>query len=733
MNSFIAWPNKNRMATIYVKSPTESKGKDFIPGKELYELINNPVAGIEHVAWLERMNGTNITFEKSNNINLPFSCDILKVTPGFVSVYSVKTMNGEPPSPLKAGEVFITESMAKKVFATENPIGKILYFTKSDKDATAINYFVISAVIKDLPKMTKEKADLYFPQNQSIEIERDYRKAVTVLLAEGNSSADINKRLRQLPRFGEKNESFLTVETFTDQMKRPEYLVGILLFPLMGALILIVAMINFLKLCVHDFYSRTRELSLRKNLGSTPGELFLLLFIKVFILLFCSCFATFIFTELFIPLLYAYHPKGATTLKVEHIELICLQLKLLLGLLIVSGGVCLWTVYHINRIQIIDALRYKREKQIMRNFLLGVQIFTAFLFVGITVVTYIQNEKLQNIRNNTLSGQEASNIWKISLNEVQLQGREDEIIDRLKKEFTIEDVLIEINTSIVEYETPQGDIISGARKLVSKNYANFMKLPIQGRMPHTNDEAMVSRTLIWRMEKDSLSTDIVMFKDKTYQITGVYDALPFDAICSKKEFDKNINSGFNIITLIDEEPKSDLYVKSISGQGKKGKENILTIIRTWLPETVSFTIYSMEEDQFMNNGLGRMMRDVFIFFTMIALIIITFSLYSAIVIDTETRKKEVAIRKINGAGYRIIFLLFGKLYIRLLCITAIPALSIVYLYISTLIRLVNSSSNNWINNPIIWLIIVFIVTGITFITVIYRIRYVFRLNPAEVI
>lgn len=732
MNAFTGWQHAGRMANIYVKSPTDSNGKEYISGKELYALMNNPVAGIEHVTWFEKNHEVNITFETSQNIEKPFLCDILKVTPDFVFTYSVETTDGPLPT-LKTGEIFITESMAKKVFASENPVGKVLYLTKTEQDTTATDYYTISAVIKDLPRMTREHADLYFPQTTPVEMERNYRKAVTVLLAKRISTGEVNKRLqKQFPRFGEYNDCYLTVETFYEQIMRPDHLLG-MLFPLMGALILIVAMINFLKLCITDFYSRTRELSLRKSLGSQPMGLFSLLFIKISILLLLAVFATLILTELFIPLLYMYHPKGATTLRIEQSELLGLQFKFLIALFIISAGVCLWSVFRINRLQIMNTIRNKRGKHIVRNTLLGVQVFTAFLFVGITVVTYIENDKWQKTINQTLTTKQTSEIWKINLKDVQLHGHEDDIIDRLKKQASIEDVVIDTYGPDVVYETQHGNILNGSRKMVTENYAGFMKLPVQGRMPRTDDEAIVSRTLIWNLEKEGLSTNIVSFKDKTYQITGVYETLPFDAVCSKEEFDKNPDRGFSIITLTDGENKKSIYVKSVTGQGKKAKADIETVVRTWLPETIPFVIFSMKEDQFMNGGLGQMMRDVFVFFTIIAMIIITFSLYSAIVIDTQTRKKEVAIRKINGAGYHVISLLFGKLYIRLLGITVIPALAIVYLYISGLTRLTGSDSNNWINNPALWLSITLLVSGIVFVTVIYHIRTISRLNPAEAI
>ena len=128
-----------------------------------------------------------------------------------------------------------------------------------------------------------------------------------------------------------------------------------------------------------------------------------------------------------------------------------------------------------------------------------------------------------------------------------------------------------------------------------------------------------------------------------------------------------------------------------------------------------------------------MISELFMLLSVISLIITVLGIYSAITLDTYSRQKEVAIRKINGAGPRVIALLFGKLYIRLLVIAAIPSLAIVYLFLRMLISKKVVISAEWLNNPVLWLSIIFLTTTIVFITVAYRIWLISRLNPAEVI
>ena len=101
------------------------------------------------------------------------------------------------------------------------------------------------------------------------------------------------------------------------------------------------------------------------------------------------------------------------------------------------------------------------------------------------------------------------------------------------------------------------------------------------------------------------------------------------------------------------------------------------------------------------------MSELFMLLSVISLIITVLGIYSAITLDTYSRQKEVAIRKINGAGPRVIALLFGKLYIRLLVIAAIPSLAIVYIFLRKMISKKVVISAEWLNNPVLWLSILF--------------------------
>lgn len=122
-NQFIAWANSDRMANIYVKSAQYGYEDPYIPGEVVQELMGNPITGIGQIAYSYGYGQANISISKENQKEIPYQCSIQNVTKDFPTIFSIQTLEGQTPT-LKPGEVFISESSAKKIFGAENSIGK---------------------------------------------------------------------------------------------------------------------------------------------------------------------------------------------------------------------------------------------------------------------------------------------------------------------------------------------------------------------------------------------------------------------------------------------------------------------------------------------------------------------------------------------------------------------------------------------------------------------------------
>ena len=124
------------------------------------------------------------------------------------------------------------------------------------------------------------------------------------------------------------------------------------------------------------------------------------------------------------------------------------------------------------------------------------------------------------------------------------------------------------------------------------------------------------------------------------------------------------------------------------------------------------------------------LRDVVLFMAFISLLISMLGIYSAVTLDTKYRRKEMAIRKINGAGIRQIAILFARLYIVLLFSTAILAFPLV----GVLLHFFSQMYASFVEVGVLFYSSIFLVVVLlTVVTVYVRIRNIARINPAEVI
>ena len=113
-NQFIAWANSDRMANIYAKSAQYGYEDPYFPGEVVQELMGNPITGIGQIAYSYGYGQANISISKENQKEIPYQCSIQNVTKDFPNIFGIQTLEGQTPT-LKPGEVFISESSAKKI------------------------------------------------------------------------------------------------------------------------------------------------------------------------------------------------------------------------------------------------------------------------------------------------------------------------------------------------------------------------------------------------------------------------------------------------------------------------------------------------------------------------------------------------------------------------------------------------------------------------------------------
>ena len=133
----------------------------------------------------------------------------------------------------------------------------------------------------------------------------------------------------------------------------------------------------------------------------------------------------------------------------------------------------------------------------------------------------------------------------------------------------------------------------------------------------------------------------------------------------------------------------------------------------------------------------EIMRDASWILSSICLVICLMGIWSTIALDTRSRQKEVALRKIHGAKRGDISLLFGRLYLWLIGIATLVSTPLIILF-NTLLK--DWARNGFINgmaerlSPTLPILASLALTALIIILIVgYHLHQVLQVKPAEMI
>ena len=209
---------------------------------------------------------------------------------GFFRIFSHEFIAGSPESALGEPNLLVlTESAAKKIFGSENPIGKIVNLN-GDGDLK------VTAVIKDVPKNSHFSFKYLVSFSTQHQRLGDYLKNwfvilgwSYVLLENGADPAAVEQKMNAVAQrhsgakareFGQQMEYHLQKVTdihlkshIQDEIEANGNIQYIYIFSVVAAFVLIIACINFINLATARSSHRGMEVGLRKVFGAQRKRL----------------------------------------------------------------------------------------------------------------------------------------------------------------------------------------------------------------------------------------------------------------------------------------------------------------------------------------------------------------------------------------------------------------------------------------------------------------------------
>jgi hypothetical protein len=244
---------------------------------------------------------TNIDFEYEK---VSHKADCLIIDSSFFSIFNVRIVEGSMDFLIpRSNKIAITREKALQLFGNENPVGKKLYTSEDYCEE-------ICAVVTGLPKRSNYPFDLLRGTTTDIDNEGSYFIGnILVELVPGIDMKIFEKKLYEheisIPWISYiKNMTIipLTSVRYKDpNIERDVRFQHIIIFALVGLLLILCTLFNYLVLFVSRFGIRRRELALRTVYGASVRSLFAMLSVEFLISLIVALVAGLALINIFSP------------------------------------------------------------------------------------------------------------------------------------------------------------------------------------------------------------------------------------------------------------------------------------------------------------------------------------------------------------------------------------------------------------------------------------------------
>jgi putative ABC transport system permease protein len=212
------------------------------------------------------------------------------VEPDFPLMMSLRIINGTATGLNNPSSILLSESVAKALFGEEDPINKTI---KVDNK----KYFKVTGIYEDLPYGTEfHDVSFLLPWKYFLEEESWVKRSETnwgnnsflllVQIAPNTSFNQVSSKIENIKTRHAKEEARFNPKAFLHPMSRwhlySEWENGVAvrgriqfvwLFGIIGAFVLLLACINFMNLSTARSQKRSKEVGVRKAVGSTRSQL----------------------------------------------------------------------------------------------------------------------------------------------------------------------------------------------------------------------------------------------------------------------------------------------------------------------------------------------------------------------------------------------------------------------------------------------------------------------------
>ena len=654
--------------------------------------------------------------------------------PNFAGYRSAIT--GEKIKVLDTHDAIISKKLSQQIFGDRNPVGTSVNLMKGDD-----NYQLrIVDVYQDLSlnEINGRPTALYFSpcEFEDMDFDQYFARQLYVVLKEGSTpqqlEAEANGRLKPL---GLKTNIRPLKEQLDEE--NASSATGCSITYLISSLILLAAIIGFMRMHAQLFWMRRREISLRITNGATRLQLFSMFATEV-VMIVLLAYIMAVFMGAWICDYLAMPQFAEITFELGTISHLYLY-SLVIGLVVIV--LCLAVIWIVlsricRRTQTLDSGMRRSHNHWFRNTMLCVQVMISMFFLGVTFCllcwagkmaeyNHIPDDERPYKQSLYMQTYDAENSQRLRDKLIHLPQVERWIpyswgywkIDELAENEEFSKAVWQGDRIVTHY---------CIRNTSDTSLLDFMKIKVNWKPKADKKKCiLVNEELYKHMRQHRVApNDMLTIDNDSYKIAGTFQSIPYVQ-----------NMKYDMYTFIVIDPKfsyetNDYILVAKPGEYKEMEVAVDRTIQQLEPTVVAQMSTNLRNRIAFEMFMVEILQSIAWALAVVSLAICLISIFSTVMLDTETRKKEVAIRKVNGALTKDIAKLFGRTYM-LICIIAmvfaVVAMLLFHVVLSQIFDMVEI-------NPVVPILMGVLVVAVFIVVIIaWQVHKTMKVDPSEIL
>jgi putative ABC transport system permease protein len=644
----------------------------------------------------------NIHFEfEGKNMDFQELDNVVYANSSFLKQMDFPIIRGAGPEALdEPYKIFLAEKVAKKYFGNDNPIGKYLTVDEHYK-------MEVVGILQDIPTNTNVPFELLVSYPTIIDINESYMNSwgaywsgtLYVVLKEGQ---DPDEMAQYIESIREPHVSARSIElksyhlqplseihtdvTYGDGVNYVSPIEIVIGFVLLASITLIASVLNFINLSTAQAVKRSKEIGIRKTLGSSRRQLIIQFLSETFIIVSFSMLLAFTFGQFFIDLMNSYLSLVAFEIGYDVSSIVfAIGLGLIVSVLagfypamIISGYNPIGALH--NQISIAKG----SGKVSLRKALVIGQFVIANLLIITTIIVasqmqYVKNKDLGFNRDRVVSIDFPGSAMK-DLPVILEEFKSKPFVEKAVRQFATPQANYNWNTNYEVIGEEVHDKLSTNIKFIDQGYLDLYQIPLIAgtniRAQYTSDsthQLIVSREFLKRVAINDPQLAIgrkVKFLGKNKgTIVGVVE-----------DFNNwSLNSRLGpVIMYYDPQRLNQIAIKLKDDRFGEYLPEIESVFRDNVP--VGYYEARLFDDEINQSYLvENLVYGAFQIFAVMAILIALLGLYGLVAFIANQKRKSISIRKVFGASPMVILRMFGTEYILLMMIAFVLAAPLSYL------------------------------------------------------